>query len=65
MAIEERECVELIVCFSFGLALSPLDNQLFFRECPKAKEYDSYALVIDVQWANQQFFFTDVVHLLH
>ena len=62
MAIEERECRANCLFFFrlLSLSLSLFLGQSAFRECPQAKEYDSHALVIDVQSANQSFYRIDV-----
>jgi len=56
MAIEEGECTANCLFFFRPLSL----GQSAFRECPKAKEYDSHALVTDVQWSNQTIYKLDV-----
>ena len=58
MAIEERE--RRANCLFFFRPLSLSLGQSAFRECPKAKEYDSHALVTDVQWSNQTIFLVGV-----
>ena len=62
MAIEERERVELIVCFSFGFSL-PLSlpwTISFSRVSASKRIWFTCALVIDIQSANQSPYRIDV-----
>ena len=56
MTIEDRECRANCLFFFRPLSL----GQSAFRECPKAKEYDSHSLVTDVQWSNHTIYRSDV-----